>query len=287
MRDLEWRLVKRGWLARGDVERATALARPGREWIKRRAPWVKAWRDEVVFQVKRPYRWFRKVTVPLRLPALPDGRVWRSLVDNRLHIAMMRGAMAYRYRGMRCVRYPIDLAIYLMLFQELRPETVIEIGSKEGGSAALYGNWLEMFHIPGKVYSIDLEPPNPKYQPFNVFFLRGDENNLSGTGPFPGDRVWWGTLPHPWLVINDASHQYAAISRSMDFLNEYMVTGDMMVIEDGFLTELGEERQRQGGPGRAIAEFLRANKDWKIEPRYCDFYGRNVTANPNGYLVKL
>ncbi len=193
----------------------------------------------------------------------------------------MRGALNYRYRGMQAIRYPIDMPLYLMLLQELRPQTVIEIGSREGGGAVWMGDMLSVLDISATVRSIDLEPPKPKYCPWNVFFLKGDESDLGAVS------VRWEKLPHPWLVINDASHQYAAVMNCLSFLNKYMVRGDYMVVEDGYITELGEDgRQRHGGPARAIAQFLHTCPEWRIDARLCDFYGKNVTANANGYLVK-
>lgn len=251
-----------------------------RELVRGRAPWLVGVRDEVVFHVKRPWRWWRRVTVPLRYWPLPDGRVWRSMLGNRLHVSLNRGAIAYRYRGMRCVRYPVDLALYLLLLQELRPLTIVEIGSKEGGAAAWYADMCEVLDIPVKVYSIDLDAPNPVYQPFNVKFLRGDENCLERV-----DLAWHG-LPHPWLVIQDASHQYSGVLASMKFLDVFMRTGDYLVVEDGYLAEMGEDWHRDGGPARAIAEFVRFRKEWKIDGRLCDWFGVNVTANTNGWLVK-
>ncbi len=252
-----------------------------REWAKERHPWLRPIRDEVAYQVKRPVRWWRKVTVPFRIRALPDGRRWRSVLSNRAHIGLMRGALNYRYRGMRAIRYPIDIPLYLMLLQELRPRTVIEIGSREGGGAVMLGDFLNMLDIPAKVYSIDINKADPVYRPFNVRFYRGDENDLGHC-----DMNFLGHA-HPWLVIQDASHQYAAIMNSLSFLNKYMVRGDYLVVEDGYITELGEDgRGRHGGPARAIAEFLHCCPEWRIDAKYCDFYGKNVTANANGYLVK-
>ncbi len=252
-----------------------------REWAKENAPWLRPYRDEAVFQWKRPYRAWRAWSSRFRIRNLPDGRQWQSNLTNRAHIGLMRGALNYRYRGMRAIRYPIDIAIYLMLLQELRPQTVIEIGSREGGGAALMGDLLNMLDIPSRVYSIDLARAEPKYQPFNVQFYRGDENDL-GLVPmhFP-------ELRHPWLVINDASHQYSAIMNCLSFLNKYMRSGDYAVVEDGYITEIGEDGgDRKGGPARAIADFLHYSPDWRIDARLCDFYGKNVTANANGYLVK-
>ncbi len=229
----------------------------------------------------RPYRFWRMATKGLRLKALPRGRRWGSLLSTRAHVEMMRGALNYEYRGMKAVRYPVDVPIYLMLLQQLRPRTVIEIGSKEGGGAVMLGDFMNMLDINGLVWSIDLNRPDPKYQPWNVKFVKGDENQL-GEAPLS-----WDKMSHPWLVIQDASHQYAGVMNSLSFLNKYMVKGDYMVVEDGYITQVGMDgHDRHGGPARAIAEFLHYCPDWRVDTRLCDFFGFNVTANTNGYLVK-
>lgn len=271
------------WVESGGAAPAVGVKRTFREFLAERAPWLRPVRDEWVYQVKRPYRYLRKVTVPLRgWPALPGRRVWRSSVPNRLHVSIMRGQLGYTYRGMRCLRNPFDLALYLLILQELRPRTIIEVGTKEGGHAAWLGDMLNVLDIPGRVYSIDIAPPDPVYQPWNVEIFQGDENDLGAVWQLP-----WEAAEHPWFVILDASHHYAGTKNSLSFLNRRMVRGDLLVVEDGYITELGEDgRARHGGPARAIAEFLAYAKDWRIESRYCDFYGHNVTANPNGYLVR-
>jgi cephalosporin hydroxylase len=40
----------------------------------------------------------------------------------------------YTYRGVPMLKNPFDLALYLLLLWRLKPRTVIEIGSKSGGS---------------------------------------------------------------------------------------------------------------------------------------------------------
>ena len=59
------------------------------------------------------------------------------------------------------------------------------------------------------------------------------------------------------------------------------------VIEDADIIHTGQDREGEGGPARAIAEFLRDHGNaYEIDTRYCDHYGRNVTGNLNGYLRK-
>lgn len=261
------------------MSREAVKAWVGPDWVRT----YQIWRDWSVFHGKLPYRLGRRSTVNWRgWPKLPGGRRWRSDLTMGLHISCSRGAMAYRYRDLKMIKNPFDLCLYLQLLQELKPATIIEVGVKEGGTAAWLGDMLNNFGIPGRVWGIDINVPEPKYQPFNVKFLRGDESFLERVD------LAWHTLPHPWLFINDASHFYAPTLASLEFANKFMVKGDYIIVEDGWLTEFGEDgRHRQGAPARAIAEFLHRNREWRIDAGNCDFYGHNVTANPNGYLVKL
>jgi cephalosporin hydroxylase len=63
-------------------------------------------------------------------------------------------------------------------------------------------------------------------------------------------------------------------------------SGDDVVGEDGILSDLGVDSLHGGGPARAIADFL-ARGDrarYEIDGRYCDYSGRNVTWNVDGWL---
>jgi cephalosporin hydroxylase len=67
-----------------------------------------------------------------------------------------------------------------------------------------------------------------------------------------------------------------------------MSLGDVLVIEDGVLDELGVSEQHQGGPNRALSEFLSASPSaFRVMYEYCDMFGRNATYNPNAYLAKM
>jgi cephalosporin hydroxylase len=169
----------------------------------------------------------------------------------------------------------------MQLIWELKPATIIEVGSKYGGSAVLWADLLRVYQLPGsRVVSIDLHPPRPYCQPESVDFIKGDEAALD-------EIKIWPLLPHPWLVINDASHQPWLMLPGLKFLDGFMERGDWLVVEDGWITAMGIDGSRKGGPAAAIEEFLLACPGWQIQRRYCDFYGKNVTANPNGWLKKL
>ncbi|MFP4076345.1 MAG: hypothetical protein ACLFTD_07650 [Halochromatium sp.] len=45
------------------------------------------------------------------------------------------GTLRYTYRGLAGLKNPIDLALYAKAIWDLKPRTLIELGSKDGGSA--------------------------------------------------------------------------------------------------------------------------------------------------------
>lgn len=233
--------------------------------------------------VKMPYRALRRAGIERRLPPLPGGRGWRTAIPPALHISIMRGSVDYRYRDIPMQKHPVEIALYMRLIWEVKPCTIIEVGSLSGGSAVWMADTLNSFGIDGKIISIDLTPPSPSYAPDNVRFLRGDSNDLGAT--LPADLLR--NLPRPWLVIEDASHKYAPTLAVLHFFDPLLLSGEYIVIEDANVTEMGLDARFMGGPAKAITEFLQSRgRDYEIDARYCDQYGRNVTGNPNGYLRK-
>ncbi len=175
----------------------------------------------------------------------------------------------------------MEMALYTLLIWNLKPKTIIEIGSKSGGSALWMADQMAAFELDGRIVSIDLTPPTPSYHRSNISFLRGDANRLEDVL----SREFLSSLPRPLLVIEDASHQYAATLSVRRFFNPIMQIGEYFVVEDGNVSDMGDDAHLDGGPGRAISQFLSETRGrYEIDTAYCDHYGHNVTGNPNGYL---
>jgi cephalosporin hydroxylase len=208
-------------------------------------------------------------------------RDFKSFFTNDQIEAYQRGAMHYRYRDKLCNKSPIDLAIYLRLFQDVRPRTLIEIGSKAGGSALLFRDYGRMLNLELDVVSIDLR--RPKIVSDGIEFFEGDVNDLKTVF----DRNGLAERPRPWLVIEDSAHTYAACMAALRFFAEHLKLGEWMVMEDGVLDEMGLSEKYSGGPNKAIAEFFGTHPGvFEVGVEYCDMFGPNPTYNPNGYLKR-
>ena len=191
------------------------------------------------------------------------------------------GVMRYTYKGTPCLKCPLDMAIYLKLLWDLKPRTIIEVGSKYGGSAVFMADTAQTFGLNAHVYSIDLETPDIVDE--RITFLQGDVNHLDKTFAPHG----LSDCPHPWFITEDSAHTYAGCMAALHVFAAEMHKGDMLAMEDGILDELGISERYEGGPNRAIAEFLAAHPDsFELDTELCDMFGTNATHSPNGYMHK-
>jgi cephalosporin hydroxylase len=181
------------------------------------------------------------------------------------------------------LKNPFDFALYPMLLWSLKPRTLIEIGSKSGGSGIWFGDLLQSFGIDGHVYSIDIFKVDTVTHP-RVTFMEGDGRNL-GLTLTPG---FLETLPRPWLVIEDADHSYETSIATLKFFLPWLQPGEYIVVEDGIISDLKQDPDCNSGPHRALKEFLNQHSEaFEVDGDYCDFFGYNTTWCTNGFLKKL
>jgi cephalosporin hydroxylase len=204
------------------------------------------------------------------LSELPWGRqFWK-----RIETAKTNDADLYppplHWKGAVLVKDPFDLAIYPMLIQELRPRTVIEIGSYAGGSATWIADLLEIFEIDGHVYSFDIDQSRIAVQHPRVTFMQGDANE-----PATFDPHLLASLPHPWLLLEDA---HVNIANLLHHFDRFLVPGDYVVVEDAFDPSYYRDY---------VTFVLDAAGRYLVDTRYADLFGFNATWNVNGFLRKM
>lgn len=207
----------------------------------------------------------------------------RSDIDYDLLMKIQKGTLAYTYRGLPLLKNPFDLAIYSMLLQRARPRTLIEVGSYMGGSAVWFADQAGLLGLGLGVISIDLEVPLTEANP-SVRFLRGDARALGEVLP----PSVLGALPRPLMVVEDSSHLSGTTAAVLEFFDPWLRPGEYIVIEDGILSDMRVADLYDGGPLRAIDEFLAKDAGrYEVDRALCDYFGRNVTWNVDGYLRRL
>ena len=195
---------------------------------------------------------------------------------------LQHGIMSYRYRGIDCFKCPFDLALYQQLLWRERPRTIIEVGTWKGGSALWLADLLTTFEIDGHIHSFDIADP-PDWSDKRITFHRADAHAIGDAA----SASWVGKLPRPLLVIEDAGHMASITSAILKHFAPLLRSGEYMIVEDTIIHDMHADHLYNGGPRRALLEFLRVNKDYVIDRSYCNFYGENVTWNVNGYLRRI
>lgn len=174
------------------------------------------------------------------------------------------------YKGLLNVKSPMDLALYSMLIWEQKPRTIIEFGSLQGGSALWFADQMQSQLGAGAVHSFDINPESvsPRAQDPFITYHRADLRD-----PATLDQELFRNLPHPWLVIDDA---HTNVFNVLDWVGQFMTTGDYYVIEDvsGAL------------PPDELARLL-ASRELLVDTFYCDNFGYNCTISPNGWLRRM
>ncbi len=215
----------------------------------------------------------------LSMPRAP-----RSDIPKYLALKMQAGIMSYKYRGIKTLKCPFDLAIYTELLAELRPRTIVEFGSNMGGSALWLADTVQALQLSETtIYTLDVAYLH-EYKDHRINYLHCDVSDIRAHLPDTLVGKW----QHPLLMIDDASHQYQHSLNILHFFDEISSPGDYIIIEDGSASIMDAEDQYDGGPHRAIYEFMtQRNDEYEIDRARCDRFGHNVTWNIDGYIRRL
>lgn len=214
-------------------------------------------------------------------PLVPTHRrSWFSGLPGEPLDSIQNALHNYSYKGTPMLKNPFDHALYPLLLSKLKPRTLIEIGSKEGGSALWFGDLCDTLGLDCKIHSIDIvRVATVKHK--RVTFHEADGRNLAS---YLTDK-FLAKLPRPWLVIEDADHSYETSMAVLNFFEDKLQLGDMLVMEDGIITDLSRLPEGASGPHRALRKFLQRNyAEYEIASEWCDYFGYNFTWSSNGFL---
>lgn len=209
-------------------------------------------------------------------------KIKRNLKEEEVKFSLQsidKGHHNVTYNGIKAIRCPFDYIIYQMILFEVKPDLVIEIGTNIGGGTLYIANLLDSIGN-GIIHTIDIkEQLHPKVKEHSriKFFSNGWENyDIDITRKF--EKI---------LIIEDSSHMY---KNTLDVLNKFhsiVSKGSYFIVEDGIINELGMEKEYEGGPLKAIREFLPYHSEYVVDRKWCDMFGKNATFNVNGYLKKM
>jgi cephalosporin hydroxylase len=177
------------------------------------------------------------------------------------------GRRPMTWKGRNVFKTVFDFALYPMMIAEIRPRTIIELGSGDGGSAVWLRDTARMLGVSCKILSFDVSPPRLACR--GVRFLRADANDVETLG-----AARLRAQLHPWIVLEDCHVNTSGILR---FFHDLLEVGDYLVVEDS-----AEKIEPE------ILAFDRAHgRSYRVDTRYTDFFGRNATCAIDCIFAKV
>lgn len=182
-----------------------------------------------------------------------------------------------QFLGVGIMKSPTDLWAYQDLMSMVKPKTVIETGTYQGGTALWFAFLMDMLQIEGgQVITIDFEDRRKCSHP-RILFLGGDS-----TDPVLAEAVRE-QIQHPLLVSLDADHSAAHVRQELELYAPLCRLGDWLVVEDTNISWVGEggDRGARGG----LEDYLRAHpgefRQDILSERYL------LSMNPGGWLERI
>jgi cephalosporin hydroxylase len=180
-----------------------------------------------------------------------------------------------RWRGVSCLKNPLDLWIYNDLIHQTRPQTIIETGTAFGGSALFFADLLDLNAIDGQVITIDITPREPRLYHPRLTYVTGsstDSATLDAIRP---------QIRGPVLISLDSEHSYEHVSAELALYAPLVQVGGWLVVED---TDQ-DFTDGDPGPAGAVAAFLAQSPGAWGRDILCERY--LLTMHPGGWLRRL
>jgi len=181
--------------------------------------------------------------------------------------------------GVLSQKCPLDLWIYQEIIYELKPDTIIECGTADGGTALFLASICDLINN-GKIITIDIGKIKKRPNHRRITYLIGSsvsEEIIRKVGKLIKEN-------NKVMVILDSDHNKEHILKELKIYGELVTKGSYLIVED---TNINGHPVRSGfgpGPMEAVKQFLKENKNFIVDRSKEKFY---LTFNPKGYLNKI
>ena len=181
----------------------------------------------------------------------------------------------HKWKGLTLMKDPMTLSIYMMMIQDLKPKTILEFGTYDGGSALWMEDTIKSLSFDCSIHTFDINqervnlPQNSKIKSHKL-----DNHNIN---KFVDEKKFlFENLESPIIMIEDSHENANGLIRA---LNPFLNSGDYIIIED----TLDQNKYKE----TILSENGIRNMNYEVDTFYCDFWGINNSWNVNSIFKKL
>ena len=211
-----------------------------------------------------------------RFVEITDCIFWSSLFTKEFNDIYQKIKFAkwnyLKWKDLTLMKDPMTLSIYLQLLQDLKPKTILEFGTYEGGSALWMHDIMISLNLECKIHTFDINSEKVRLPNIeSLMFHHLDNYHIIEY--VKENYKLFSSMKRPVLVIED-SHKN--IKELLGTIDSFLDTGDYLVIED--TTEFDKYQQM---------DLFLSEHDYLVDRHYCDFWGDNYSLNINSFLKKI
>tara|TARA_X000001036_G_C20676310_1_gene804317 strand:- start:1353 stop:2009 length:657 start_codon:yes stop_codon:yes gene_type:complete len=181
----------------------------------------------------------------------------------------------HKWKGLTLMKDPMTLSVYMMIIQELKPKTILEFGTYDGGSALWMEDTIKSLLLECDIHTFDINQERvniPEHSNIKSHML--DNNKIN---EFINERrLLFEKMKSPILMIEDSHVNSAAVIRSLD---PFLKSGDYLIIED----TLDQKKYQE----TLLSENGISSMNYEVDTFYCDFWGANNSWNVNSIFRKI
>lgn len=177
----------------------------------------------------------------------------------------------FKWKGLTLMKDPMSISIYMQILQDIKPKTIIEFGTYEGGSSLWMSDLMNSLGENCKIYTFDIDESKVKIpKTSDIFFYHLDVFNIKNFTE--KNKNIFESLEHPVIVIEDCHENVLEVLTTID---KFLEKNDYLIVEDTI------DKNKHD----ILQKYLEKN-NYAVDSYYCDFWGYNNSWNFNSILRK-
>lgn len=212
-----------------------------------------------------------------------DPEFVQNIIDNFHKLYYYSSAIGRTWKntfwlGVPIQKTPTDCFVYQELIHNIKPDYIIETGTKAGGSALFFASICDMINH-GHVITVDIDEIEefPKHK--RITYLTGDSTDDLIIS-FINARIEDAKV----LVILDSDHTKEHVLKELEIYSKMVSVGSFIIVEDTNISDFPVHGIEGESSLEAVIEFMQKNDNFKIDRNCEKFY---LSFSPCGFLYKV
>ena len=216
-------------------------------------------------------------------------------LSKKLYISADKHNFCYLYDwlGEPMLQTPDDILTLQEIIHKTKPEIILEIGVAWAGTLLLYDS-LSNFSKTKKIIGVDIFIPEDlkrrlfsKSKSKKIKLINADSTSFK---TFSKIKKICGNY-RSILIHLDSNHTKDHVLKEILLYSKLIKKNNYLIVGDTIIESIPKQKHRKrewakgNNPQNAVNEFLKKNKNFKIDKQIN--YKQLLTNNPNGYLKRI